>query len=106
MNRVPIKLPKTNKSDESVPVRLVPAEMSISDFIPKYRYKFDADIPDEATNMYDSMIEFINENSDFIVDDQVNLGLIVPYSEGFKKAIAMVRLWIDSMYLNGGDKNG
>lgn len=101
MNRVPIKLPKPSDNKESVPVKLVPAEMDISDFIPKYRYQFDTEIPDEANNMYSSLIEFMHENSELIVDDQVNLGLIVPYSEGFKKAVALFRLWIDSLYIGG-----
>lgn len=70
---------------------------SIQDLIPKYRYEFqNLIINNESTNMYEDLIEFLKTNEYLAIEES---GLTEDYIKGFKKSLALVRLWLDSLYL-------
>ena len=76
---------------------MVQSQPTIHDLIPDYQYQFQDEVPDrEAAHMYSELLEFLSTNVDLAL---VNINDKTEYSNGFKKAIAMVKLWIDSIYL-------
>lgn len=52
--------------------------------------------------MYSELVDFLSTNEELAL---MNIADKTEYSNGFKRAIAMVKLWIDSIYLNGGASN-
>ena len=87
---------------------MVQTQPTIHDLIPDYQYQFQSDTPDEEANhMYAELIDFLSTNEGLAIMD---ISDKAEYSKGFKRAIAMVRLWIDSIYLhtrtNGGVMDG
>ena len=76
---------------------LVQNDPTVDELIPNYSYRFqDETQSNEAVDMYQSLIEFIRTNSDIALQQTETT-----YAGGFKKALALTHLWIDSMYLNG-----
>ena len=84
---------------------MVHTQPTIHDLIPDYQYQFQNDTPDEeSSQMYADLLDFLSTNEEIAVMDISNKA---EYGKGFKKAIAMVKLWIDSLYLHtGGVQNG
>ena len=67
---------------------------TVESLIPEYRYKFEtAKVPTEADQMYESLLQFIRQNTDLIQSDQNT------FTEGFKNSLAVIPLFIDSIYL-------
>ena len=86
---------------------VVQTQPTIRDLIPDYQFQFQDDIPsEEANHMYTELLDFLSTNEELAL---MNINDKVEYGNGFKKAIAMVKLWIDSIYLtntSGGEHNG
>lgn len=90
-------------SSPGMDIRLIQYPMTIDGMFPDYRYEFQsADLSDESTNMYNNLVEFITINKELALDD--NHVSRDDYAKGFRKALALVRLWIDYMYLGGGER--
>lgn len=103
MERQPIVLQQNN---EPVPIKYVPAQLELTDFLPRYRYQFESVVPEEADQMYNSFVGFLNENAEFLTDESVPDSYTQPYTAGFQRAVALFRLWIDSVYVSGEIVNG
>lgn len=90
MKRTPIISPEL----EVVLVQIAPA---FQELLPDYQYQFQ-NVPssEEATLMYQSLVEFLETNHELALSGIENKD---EYKKGFKRAIALVRLWIDSLYL-------
>ena len=77
---------------------LLKEKPSIQDLIPKYRYEFqNLIINSESTNMYESLIDFLKTNEYLAIEES---GLTDEYIKGFQKSLALIRLWLDSLYLD------
>ena len=93
MERVPIMSPELE-------IIMVQSPATFQELLPDYQYQFQNVPPsDEATGMYQSLVEFMETNSELALSDIDDKD---EYRKGFKRAIAMVRLWIDSLYLTEG----
>ena len=89
MKRTPIEYP-------SYEVTLSKEPLTFSDLIPKYRYTLrDATVPEESTRMYLSLLDFLETNNSLAVENNEF------YQRGFQKALALTRLWIDTIYVSG-----
>lgn len=96
MKRTPIVSPELE-------VVLVQTAPHFQELLPDYQYQFkNVSNSDEAMSMYQSLVEFMDVNSELALSGIDNKD---EYKKGFKRAIAMVRLWIDSLYL-GEVKDG
>lgn len=77
-------------------VRLVHNPPTMEDLLPNYRYEFQGcNVSEEAYNMYEELLEFLRTNSELALEPSLH----DEYIKGFKRAIALTRLWIDSIYL-------
>ena len=82
-------------------VELVQNPVSVPELLPTYRYQFqDVPIPNESSLMYDNLIEFLKENEELLIE---NTSAKDAYVQGFKKALAVTRLWMDSLYVEQSD---
>lgn len=80
-------------------IRLVKSPLSVTEIFPTYRYEFQSGkVSEEAAHMYSELQEFINTNAELITSEQVNSQ--EDYVKGLQKALALTRLWIDSIYLS------
>lgn len=87
------------------PIRLVTPPASISSVFPQYHYEFqDNEVSEEAQNMYQELTEFISTNQELVLDELSSSH--EDYSKGFQKALALTRLWIDSIYLKDSQHQG
>ena len=94
MNRVPI-----NHTQYEVVMSQEPAKFA--DLLPKYRYEFQSiTIPEESNQMYQSLIEFIETNQSLALSGEITDA----YQKGFQNCLALVRLWVDSLYLENKSK--
>ncbi len=83
---------------EEVAIKLVQQPLSLKDLLPKYQFQFqDMTVPVEATNMYSELVDFLVTNEELAF---MNLQPQEEYVKGFQRALSMVRLWIDSIYLD------
>lgn len=91
MKRTPIITPELE-------VMLVQTAPVFQELLPDYQYQFqNVSSSEEATMMYQSLVEFMETNSELAlsgIEDKDE------YKKGFKRAVALVRLWIDSLYLS------
>ena len=86
---------------ENVPVaiQMVQEPITMKDLLPNYSYQFQSvEIPEEAVSMYRELIEFFKTNEDLAMPDK-SVVSDESYIKGFQKAVALTRLWIDSIYL-------
>ena len=92
MNRIPIASPEPR---DVILIQLAPV---FQELLPDYQYQFQ-NTPQsaEAAAMYQSLVDFLETNSELALS---NIEDKDEYKKGFKRAIALVRLWIDSMYLD------
>lgn len=76
---------------------MVQSPPTVHDLIPDYQFQFqDTPQHEESTKMYDDLVDFISTNEELAVMD---INIKDEYCKGFKRALSMVRLWIDSMYI-------
>lgn len=92
MERQPVVPPK------AATIKLVQSPLEIESMLPNYRYEFqEGQVSEESQHMYSELLGFIETNQELVLNE-----LIVSredYAKGFQKAIALTRLWIDSIYL-------
>lgn len=90
MKRVPI-------TADPLEVIVVQNTPTFQELLPDYQYQFQ-NLPqsDEAVAMYQSLVEFLDTNAELALADIQDKD---EYKKGFKRAIALVRLWVDSLYL-------
>lgn len=98
-DRTPIIDPST------LAVKLVQAPLSVEDCFPDYRYEFQ-NIPQsaEAEQMFGELLGFIQTNGEIAVDD--SFASKDDYSKGFQKALALTRLWMDTIYIGETENSG
>lgn len=104
MERTPIVSDAQDTNTDGVAIRLVESPLTIANMLPAYFYQFQAgNVSVESEEMYNQLVDFLRTNEELAVNDNfVNRDDFV---KGFQKAVAMVRLWIDSIYLeNGGEE--
>lgn len=84
-------------------IELVHNPIAISDLIPSYRYQFqNVDVPAEATAIYEDLLGFMKNNEELLDADNPSKD---EYVRGFKKALAITRLWMDSLYVGQQQQN-
>lgn len=94
MERQPI----ITEQSEVAAIKLVQSPLTASELLPKYMYQLQSGvISEEAKNMYSELTDFLLTNEELAVD--LGNSDRDDYVKGFQKAIALVRLWIDSIYL-------
>ena len=82
-------------------ITVVQPPPSIKDMLPEYQYQFvDQSVSSESAGMYQSLVEFLTENEEFVLQNSNP-----QYALGFKQAIALTRLWLDSLYIGDDTKN-
>ena len=78
---------------------MVQSQPTIRDLLPDYAFQFQDEAPSEESNhMYLELLDFLSTNEELAT---MNINDKTEYSNGFKRAIAMVKLWMDSIYLTG-----
>lgn len=103
MERMPIVSEKPQNTEQGVAIKLVESPLTIRNMLPAYYYQFQAgDIPEEAKKMYENLVDFLVTNEELAVNEPVISR--EDYIKGFQKALAMTRLWIDSIYLQKPEK--
>lgn len=86
-------------NEAEVQVRLVQNPIDINQLFPDYRYELqNTEVSQEASQMSESLFEFIRTNADIAIDDTTSDK--EAYVKGFQRAVAIARLWIDSMYIS------
>lgn len=85
----------------AVAIQMVQEPITIKDLLPKYSYQFqNTEIPAEAASMYEELLEFFSTNEELAMPNESVMSE-ESYIKGFQKAMALTRLWIDSIYLSG-----
>ena len=97
MQREPIvTTPVTN---ENLNVVMVQNATTFNDLLPDYQFQFQGRQPSqEAESMFASLVDFIQTNEEMAV---MNIETKDEYIKGFKRALALTRLWMNSLYLTG-----
>ena len=87
----------SSENSQGVPIRIVQAPLGAEHLLPTYKFEFQSGkISDEAVQMKSDLTEFIKTNADIALpSDSVDHSA---YVSGFQKAVAIVQLWIDSIY--------
>lgn len=90
MKRTPINLKEYD-------VIVTQEGVTFKDLIPKIRYEFypKRPVPDEATNMYHSLLDFMETNQSLVLTGNTSWEFV----EGFSQSLALVRFWIESLYV-------
>lgn len=92
MERTPIL------SQEEIAIKLVERPLTLRDMIPTYQYQFQSGVvSEESTHMYEEYLSFLSTNEELAINEEVMYR--DDYVKGFQKALAMTRLWMDSIYL-------
>ena len=79
-------------------VRLIHERPTLDSLLPDYRYEFTSqEVSSDAESMYSSLLDFLTTNQQLALD--MGNDDIRAYSDGFRRSVALVRLWIDSMYI-------
>lgn len=94
MDRQPIV-----SNTEGHDISLVQLPLTIDELVPKYQYKLSDSVPDESTGMYLTLVDFLKENPELATSAEFSTR--EDYVHGFSNALAIVRLWIDSLYVQG-----
>ena len=90
MNRNPI-------ITENLNVVMVQNATTATDLLPDYQFQFQNIPPsEEAESMFSSLVDFIQTNEEMAV---MNIETKDEYIKGFKRALALTRLWMNSLYL-------
>lgn len=81
------------------PVRAIvidEAPISIRDFIPNYRYRFDGEKSQSGDLFVEELTKFIEANQYLLMDDRPSRA----FAQGFARAMAVAALYMDSLELN------
>lgn len=88
--------------ENQVSVKLIEKPLTVRDLLPPYQYQFQTgEISEESTHMYEDFIDFLVTNEELIFNESMISR--EDYVKGFQKSLAMIRLWMDSIYLKGGE---
>lgn len=86
------------KEQDPLGIELVQNAISLYEVIPNYSYRFqERQVSEESNNMYNNFLEFLQTNEELIDDN--TLRSREDFVKGFQKSIAMLKLWIDSLYI-------
>lgn len=78
-------------------IKLVQQAPTVHDLLPDYQYQFNNFTPsDESGKMYSALVDFICTNEEIALTDIIQKD---EFSKGFKRAVALTRLWLDSLYI-------
>lgn len=84
-------------AEESLAVKLVQNPLTFKDLIPDYSFQFESgEVSVEATQMYEEFLQFLQTNEELAIQEEVVSK--DDYTKGFKRALALTRLWMDSIY--------
>lgn len=85
-------------------IKMIQQAATVHDLLPDYHYQFNEIEPNpEAEKMYESLVEFISTNKDLALTDIIQKD---EFSKGFKRALALTKLWLDSIHIEAGEENG
>lgn len=105
VNRTPIQTEQNQESPQQAPVLnviTVGSPWDIRDFMPRKGYKFDgANISSQSQELKDMFKAFLEENAELVNADLTSESEVDGYIHGFRNAVAILHLWIDSMYITG-----
>ena len=89
---------KNEGTSKSLNIRIVENPITVEAILPSFHYQFDGvKVLKESEDMYKNLIEFLTTNEELIpADSCVSKS---DYIRGFQKSLSLVRLWIDSMYI-------
>lgn len=91
-------------TDTTIAIQMVKEPTTITDLLPKYNYQFQGgEVAADAVEMYEGMVDFLRTNEELAMPDK-DVVSEDSYIKGFQKAVALTRLWIDSIYLSDEDK--
>lgn len=103
VNRTPIQTEKEQNTLQQPPVLNVVTvgnPLDIRDFMPRKGYKFDgATIGSESEDLKEMFKKFLEENAELVSTDMISESEPDGYVHGFRNAVAILHLWIDSMYI-------
>ena len=74
--------------------------LSVSEFTPVYDYQLTGlKVSDDAVALKEMFISFLDENKELVLNgiDATNIPQREMFTQGFKNAVALFRLWIDSI---------
>ena len=82
-------------------IKMVQQAPTVHDLLPDYQYQFNEIVPNEESGrMYNALVDFICTNEELAISDIIQKD---EFAKGFKRAIALTKLWLDSLYI--GDMN-
>lgn len=92
--RTPIK---NYSTPADVQVQVLQEPVGLARVTPDYRYGItNYNVEPEADEMWADLMRFLAENESMIPKD---VSSTADYVEGFKRSLALVRLWIDGIYV-------
>jgi hypothetical protein len=73
--------------------------LTLFDLMPKKQYQFQgAKVNEQAGELKEMLQQFLQQNEEIVINIKSDPD---GYIEGFRSAISLVNLWIDSMYIEG-----
>ena len=95
MERTPI----VTAEEQQIAIKLIESPLTIRNLLPTYFYQFQSgDVSEESLRMYEDFIDFLSTNEELVINEPTISR--DDYIKGFQKALAMFKLWMDSIYLN------
>lgn len=83
---------------EEIAVKMIQNPLVLKDLLPDYSFQFQSgEVSEESKEMYNELVEFLNTNEELAFPENINSR--EDYIKGFQRAIALTKLWIDSIYL-------
>lgn len=76
--------------------------LEVTDFLPKVEYHLQGvTVSTEALDLKSMFHAFLEENKELITNgtDTSNMDALDSFTKGFRNAVAITQLWIDSMYI-------
>ncbi len=93
------KISDTHKSESDLYIIKTKKPYTVKDYFPNYSYEYEhKDIEQESQAMIDDLHNFIENNSDLAIS-QYSSKDEEAIIEGFGRAIALVELYIKTMYI-------
>ena len=103
VDRIPIHMTERKQETQKPPILNVVAvgnPWDIRDFMPRKGYKFDgAVVSTESDDLKEMFKVFLEENAELVNSDITTESDTEGYIHGFRNAVAILHLWIDSMYI-------
>ena len=100
--RVPIVTDTQAMSTPKIDVVSVMKPLDVHDFFPKMEYLIKgATVSSEAKDLQKMLESFLEENKELINNSSEfkDAAEMKSFTEGFRNALAIVNLWIDSLYI-------